>query len=329
MPRLGGLADCYNQMGTVMWAAGRRPTCAARAAAASGLADRRQLGESHAALAYVHHYDWEWAAAAGVRPRDRAQPNYALVHVWRRTTHLAESAGRGSSREEGWHSTRCRCRQHQRGLDVAVRRRTQEAAEGTAPRSPSTRLRPGHSVSRPRTCSSGVPTRRSRRRRRAPADGGGPPGVADVASVYALAGRRREASSCGSSCWRCGSGSTSRHGRWPSCPSRCRTRRRFFWLERAFEERSNGLATWSRTGRRSGPQRPRFQDCCVASVSMGRDEPVTLREAIGAGARITRGARLQPALDGSVHDAPARWSSQRVTGAPAAWCACHVEVPPP
>ena len=85
-PAYVGLADCYNQMGTVMVAttspADVRPR--ARAAAISALQIDDNLGEAHAALANVHHYDWEWDDAG--REFDRAvalSPNYALAHVWR------------------------------------------------------------------------------------------------------------------------------------------------------------------------------------------------------------------------------------------------------
>lgn len=81
-----GLADCFNQLGTVMVgvASPRQMRPRARAAALAALQIDDGLGEAHAALAYVHHYDWEWTAAG--REFDRAielAPNYALAHLWR------------------------------------------------------------------------------------------------------------------------------------------------------------------------------------------------------------------------------------------------------
>jgi TolB-like protein/tetratricopeptide (TPR) repeat protein len=85
-PAYVGLADCFNQLGTVMVGVASpgqmRPR--ARAAALAALQIDDGLGEAHAALAYVHHYNWEWAAAG--REFDRAvelAPNYALAHLWR------------------------------------------------------------------------------------------------------------------------------------------------------------------------------------------------------------------------------------------------------
>lgn len=85
-PAYVGLADCFNQLGTVMVGAAspRQMRPRARAAALAALQIDDGLGEAHAALAYVHHYDWEWTAAG--RAFDRAielAPNYAIAHLWR------------------------------------------------------------------------------------------------------------------------------------------------------------------------------------------------------------------------------------------------------
>jgi TolB-like protein/Tfp pilus assembly protein PilF len=80
-----GLADCYNQLGTVMVGGASpiemRPRAAAAALAALQIDD--SLGEAHAALAYVRHYDWQWEDAGREFRRAIAlSPNYALAHLW-------------------------------------------------------------------------------------------------------------------------------------------------------------------------------------------------------------------------------------------------------
>jgi TolB-like protein/Tfp pilus assembly protein PilF len=84
-PAYVGLADCYNQLGTVMVGSGSpvqmRPLAVSAAVAA--LQIDPMLGDAHAALAYTRHYDWQWDAAD--REFQRALqlvPNNALVHVW-------------------------------------------------------------------------------------------------------------------------------------------------------------------------------------------------------------------------------------------------------
>lgn len=80
-----GLADCYNQLGTVLVASGSpaamRPQAAAAAIAA--LQIDPALAEAHAALGYVRHYDWQWAEAErSLRHALDLDPNNALVHLW-------------------------------------------------------------------------------------------------------------------------------------------------------------------------------------------------------------------------------------------------------
>ena len=60
-----GLADCYNQLGTVIVGAAT-PLETRKLAAASArraLEIDPDLAEAHAALAYCNLYDWNWAAA--------------------------------------------------------------------------------------------------------------------------------------------------------------------------------------------------------------------------------------------------------------------------
>ena len=81
----GGLADCYNQLGTVL-IGGQPPTeirPQAIAAARRALEIDPELAEAHAALAYARLYDWEWAAAEeGFQHALRLNPSYASAHLW-------------------------------------------------------------------------------------------------------------------------------------------------------------------------------------------------------------------------------------------------------
>jgi len=81
----GGLADCYNQLGTVL-IGGQPPTeirPRAIAAARKALDIDPDLAEAHAALAYARLYDWEWAAAEdGFQRALRLNPSYASAHLW-------------------------------------------------------------------------------------------------------------------------------------------------------------------------------------------------------------------------------------------------------
>ncbi|MCC6362186.1 MAG: winged helix-turn-helix domain-containing protein [Bryobacterales bacterium] len=80
-----GLADCYNQLGTVL-IGGAPPTeirPLAIAAAKRALEINPQLAEAHAALAYAKLYDWEWAEAeAGFQHAVELNPSYAPAHLW-------------------------------------------------------------------------------------------------------------------------------------------------------------------------------------------------------------------------------------------------------
>ena len=80
-----GLADCYNQLGTVM--IGERSPLESRklaiAAASRALEIDPDLAEAHAALAYSNLYEWHWEAAEqGFQRAIRLNPNYASAHLW-------------------------------------------------------------------------------------------------------------------------------------------------------------------------------------------------------------------------------------------------------
>lgn len=84
-PPYAGLADCYNQLGSVM-IGGRSPAESRRLAMASArraLEIDPNLAEAHAALAYSNLYDWNWdAARLGLETAIRLNPNYAPAHLW-------------------------------------------------------------------------------------------------------------------------------------------------------------------------------------------------------------------------------------------------------
>jgi eukaryotic-like serine/threonine-protein kinase len=80
-----GLADCYNQLGTVMVSGGSpsemRPR--AMAAAIAALQIDPLLGEAHGALAYARHYEWHWDAAGQSFQRAiNLDPGNPLIHLW-------------------------------------------------------------------------------------------------------------------------------------------------------------------------------------------------------------------------------------------------------
>jgi len=84
-PSHAALADCYNQLGTAMVGVGSpqqwRPRAATEAIKALQLDPYSP--EAHAALGYVHHYDWEWAdAEKEFRRAIELNPNYSLVRIW-------------------------------------------------------------------------------------------------------------------------------------------------------------------------------------------------------------------------------------------------------
>jgi tetratricopeptide (TPR) repeat protein len=84
-PAYASLADCYNLLGTVMVAGGSprewRPK--AMEAAVKALQIDPELGEAHATLGYVRHYDWQWVEAEESFRRALAlNPNYAFGRIW-------------------------------------------------------------------------------------------------------------------------------------------------------------------------------------------------------------------------------------------------------
>jgi serine/threonine protein kinase/TolB-like protein/Flp pilus assembly protein TadD len=84
-PAYAALADCFNQLGTVMVGGGSpqewRPKAAE--AAIKALQIDPGLAEAHATLGYVQHYNWEWdAAEKSLRRALQLNPSYALGRIW-------------------------------------------------------------------------------------------------------------------------------------------------------------------------------------------------------------------------------------------------------
>jgi serine/threonine-protein kinase len=84
-PGHAALADSYNQLGTVM--IGFAPPSIMRPRAAEAAVRALQidpdLAEAHATLGYVKHYDWQWAEAEReLRRAIELNPSYALAHTW-------------------------------------------------------------------------------------------------------------------------------------------------------------------------------------------------------------------------------------------------------
>jgi len=78
-----GLADAYNRLGTTM--IGELPPLEARrtaeSAARKALEIDNEVAEAHAALAYVNHFNWNWAVAEEEFKRSlELNPNYANAH---------------------------------------------------------------------------------------------------------------------------------------------------------------------------------------------------------------------------------------------------------
>jgi TolB-like protein/tetratricopeptide (TPR) repeat protein/predicted Ser/Thr protein kinase len=84
-PAHAALADCYNQLGTVMVGTGSpqqfRPR--AEAEAIKALQIDPYSAEAHAALGYAKHYGLQWTDADHeFRRAIELNPSYSLVHVW-------------------------------------------------------------------------------------------------------------------------------------------------------------------------------------------------------------------------------------------------------
>jgi TolB-like protein/Tfp pilus assembly protein PilF len=84
-PAHAALADCFNQLGTVMLGSGSPREFRPRAAgeAIKALQIDPNSAEAHAALGYVWHYEWRWAdAEREFRRAIELNPSYSLVHIW-------------------------------------------------------------------------------------------------------------------------------------------------------------------------------------------------------------------------------------------------------
>lgn len=84
-PAYAALADCYNQLGTVMVSGGSPREWRPRAAAAAikALQLDPYLADAHAALGYVRHYQWQWAEAEReFRRALELNPNSPLARTW-------------------------------------------------------------------------------------------------------------------------------------------------------------------------------------------------------------------------------------------------------
>jgi len=84
-PAYAGLADSYNQLGTVV--IGSEPPSKSRplaaAAAARALEIDSDLAEAHAALGFAKLYDWNWSGAEqSLRRAIELNPSYAPVRIW-------------------------------------------------------------------------------------------------------------------------------------------------------------------------------------------------------------------------------------------------------
>jgi TolB-like protein/tetratricopeptide (TPR) repeat protein len=84
-PAYAALADCYNQLATVMIGGGPPGEWRSKAAQAAikALQVDADLAEAHATLGYVRHYDWQWTEAErSLRRAISLNPSYALARIW-------------------------------------------------------------------------------------------------------------------------------------------------------------------------------------------------------------------------------------------------------
>jgi eukaryotic-like serine/threonine-protein kinase len=84
-PAHAGLADCYNQLATVLVSGGspRRYRPLAEAEAIKALQIDQLSAEAHAALGYVRHYQLRWAEAEReLRRAIELNPSLSLAHIW-------------------------------------------------------------------------------------------------------------------------------------------------------------------------------------------------------------------------------------------------------
>jgi len=84
-PAHASLADCYNQLGTVMVSTGSPGTFRplAEGSTIKALQIDPEFAEAHATLGYIRHYEWRWADAERefVRSID-LNPGNPLAHIW-------------------------------------------------------------------------------------------------------------------------------------------------------------------------------------------------------------------------------------------------------
>jgi TolB-like protein/Tfp pilus assembly protein PilF len=84
-PAHAALADCFNQLGTVMVGTGSPSQYRPRAAAAAikALQIDPYSAEAHAALGYVWHYQWRWTdAEKEFRRAIELNPSYSMARIW-------------------------------------------------------------------------------------------------------------------------------------------------------------------------------------------------------------------------------------------------------
>ena len=84
-PAHAALADCFNQLGTVLLGGGSPQSLRPRAAAAAMEALRMDpsSAEAHAALGYVLHYDWRFGdSEQEFRRAIQLNPSYSMSRIW-------------------------------------------------------------------------------------------------------------------------------------------------------------------------------------------------------------------------------------------------------
>ena len=84
-PAHAALADCFNQLGTVLLGTGSPREFRRRAAAEviKALQLDPYSSEAHATLGYVWHYEWRWAdAERELRRAIELNPSYSLARIW-------------------------------------------------------------------------------------------------------------------------------------------------------------------------------------------------------------------------------------------------------
>ncbi len=245
-----GLADCYNQLGTVMVGSGSpaamRPQ--AMAAAIAALQIDPMLAEAHAALGYARHYDWQWEAAERSFLRAlELDANNPLTYVW----YANYLASRGRLDEAIAHVKRARQLDPLSlvvitnvGWTLSYARRYDEAI---AAYRDALALDAGYVQANQRLASAYAEVGQfdaavAHAETVARLTGRSPASLIGLASVYAQAGRRREAERLVADVARLA------RTQYVSPYSMAQAHLRlgdvdggFAWLERAYAERSNGM----------------------------------------------------------------------------------------